>query len=154
MTKNIFKISKNIFGKFLEILEKYDIFKIFPKNIFRNFENTFLSWKINIFHPDFFSVQGMIILHRIVTPALSLFHCARNGPGRGPRTLQNHPNPPSYNIFSRRSSFVTLSDSRSFEWHTLTPTVDPGSWIITDLYKSIVQGLRCMQQQAKAGSAL
>ena len=47
----------------------------------------------------------MIILHRIVTPALSLFHCARNGTGRGPRTLQNHPDPPSCNIFSRRPSY-------------------------------------------------
>ena len=45
----------------------------FLKNLNQNFENQFLSWKINIFCPGFFSWQGMIILHRKTTPALSLF---------------------------------------------------------------------------------
>ena len=48
----------------------------------------------------------MIILHRIVTPALSLFDSGENGTGRGPRTLQNHPDPPSCNVFSRRPSYA------------------------------------------------
>ena len=61
--------------------------------------------KKQYFSSRFFSVQGMIILHRIVTPALSLFHCARNGTGRGPRTLQNHPDLPSCNTFSRMPSY-------------------------------------------------
>ena len=51
----------------------------------------------------------MIILHRVVTVALSLFHRARNGPDIGPRTLQNHPHLPSCNIFSRRPSYLPYS---------------------------------------------
>ena len=47
----------------------------------------------------------MIILHRLVTTALSLFNFAQNGTGRGPRTLQNYPNPPSSYTFSRRPSY-------------------------------------------------
>ena len=53
-------------------------FSIFcPKKIPNFFDLKFWkwisSWKINIFYPDFFSWQGMIILHRKTTPALSLF---------------------------------------------------------------------------------
>ena len=51
------------------------------------FGNVFVT-KNNIFHPDFFSWQGMIILHRKTTPALSLFDLSRIGPGQRPRTLE------------------------------------------------------------------
>ena len=54
----------------------------------------------------------MIILHRKITPALSLFDFAQIGTGRGPRTLQIHPDLPSSNVFSREASFKKFTKSK------------------------------------------
>ena len=102
------------FWIFKKMFKNFRNFRNFPKKYFSKFWKYFFVMKNQYFSSRFFSVQGMIILHRIVTPALSLFHCARNGTGRGPRTLQNHPDPPSCNVFSRRPSFV---DNNSFRYH-------------------------------------
>ena len=93
---------KNIFRHFWFFHRKFWNFK---KCQISNFENIFSSWKINIFHPIFFW-QGMIILHRKITLALSLFNLGKLGTGTGPRTLQIHPDLPSSYVFSREASHV------------------------------------------------
>ena len=92
--KSIWKMKFWNFEKSSEILSNF-----FPIS---NFENIFSSWKFNIFHPNFFFWQGMIILHRKITLALSLFDLDKLGTGTGPRTLQIHPDPPSSLIFRER----------------------------------------------------
>ena len=100
------QLEKWTFWNFKKVRKFFKNFvKKFPMS---NFENIFSSWKINIFHPDFFSWQGMIILYRKITLALSLFDFGKLGTGRGPRTLQIHPDLPSSNIFSREASYVII----------------------------------------------
>ena len=71
-----------------------------------NFENGFSSWKFNIFYPDFFSWQGMIILHRKTTPALSLFDLSQERHGQ---TSTNPWNSPSSYVFSREASCMLVA---------------------------------------------
>ena len=80
---------------------RFFVRKNFQKFPISNFENGFSSWKINIFYPDFFSWQGMIILHRKTTPALSLIDLSLERFGQ---TSTNPWNSPSSYIFSREAS--------------------------------------------------
>ena len=89
---------------------KISNFRFFVRKIFQNFsisnfENGFSSWKNNIFCSGFFSWQDMIILHRKMSPALSLFDLSQE------RNGQTSTNPwilPSSDTFSREASYVTF----------------------------------------------
>ena len=114
---------------------KISNFRFFVRKIFQNFsisnfENGFSSWKINIFYPDFFSWQGMIILHRKTTPALSLFDLSQERHG------QTSTNPcilPSIDTFSREAScskwFLMVLQSLLRLPRACLPSICPSSFV-------------------------
>ena len=86
---------------------RFFVRKFFQKFSISNFENGFSSWKNTIFCSGFFSWQDMIILHRKMSPALSLFDLSQE------RNGQTSTNPwilPSSDAFSREASYGALRE--------------------------------------------